>query len=142
MLVLTRKLQEKIRIGDQITITILKTKGKAVRLGIEAPAEVPVIRGELSFAGQPVEWGQKPKDAESEAPRPACVDDSRTDRTGPRWPAKLDSVAASTRPPGTEPARVSLKRVPREQVSRALPSLLTAGEGPPRAMLDRRSATA
>ena len=47
MLVLTRKHQEKIRIGDNITITVLKTKGKAVRLGIEAPADVPVIRGEL-----------------------------------------------------------------------------------------------
>jgi carbon storage regulator CsrA len=51
MLVLTRKYQEKIRIGDNITITILRTKGKAVRLGIEAPADVPVIRGELSFEG-------------------------------------------------------------------------------------------
>src|SRR6185369_9618975 len=49
MLVLTRKYQEKIRIGNNITITVLRTKGKAVRLGIEAPADVPVIRGELSF---------------------------------------------------------------------------------------------
>ena len=49
MLVLTRKYQEKIRIGDNITITVLRTKGKAVRLGIEAPTNVPVIRGELSF---------------------------------------------------------------------------------------------
>src|SRR5918995_3037116 len=49
MLVLTRKYQEKIKIGDNITITVLRTKGKAVRLGIEAPANVPVIRGELKF---------------------------------------------------------------------------------------------
>jgi len=49
MLVLTRKYQEKIRIGNNITITVLRTKGKAVRLGIEAPVDVPVIRGELSF---------------------------------------------------------------------------------------------
>ena len=47
MLVLTRKMQEKIRIGDEITITVIKTKGKSVRLGIEAPAHVPVLRGEL-----------------------------------------------------------------------------------------------
>ncbi len=45
MLVLTRKPQEKIQIGDNITITIIKTKGKAVRLGIEAPKDVPVLRG-------------------------------------------------------------------------------------------------
>src|SRR5436190_19552567 len=55
MLVLTRKYQEKIRIGDNITITVLRTKGKAVRLGIEAPANVPVIRGELSFERAPKE---------------------------------------------------------------------------------------
>lgn len=47
MLVLTRKPHEKIQIGDRITITVLKTKGKSVRLGIEAPADVPVLRGEL-----------------------------------------------------------------------------------------------
>lgn len=50
MLVLTRKPQEKIRIGDGITITVIKTKGKGVRLGIEAPADVPVLRGELIAA--------------------------------------------------------------------------------------------
>lgn len=48
MLVLTRKPHEKVQIGDHITITVLKTKGKSVRLGIEAPADVPVLRGELT----------------------------------------------------------------------------------------------
>lgn len=47
MLVLTRKPQETIRIGDDIVVTIIRTKGKAVRLGIEAPQEVPVLRGEI-----------------------------------------------------------------------------------------------
>jgi carbon storage regulator CsrA len=57
MLVLTRKQQEQIHIGNNIVITILKTKGKTVRLGIQAPAEVPVLRGELanSFAEQSAE---------------------------------------------------------------------------------------
>jgi carbon storage regulator len=49
MLVLTRKQNEKIRIGPSITITVLRMKGKAVRLGIEAPQDVSVIRGELCF---------------------------------------------------------------------------------------------
>lgn len=49
MLVLTRKQNEKIRIGPSITITVLRMKGKAVRLGIEAPEDVGVIRGELCF---------------------------------------------------------------------------------------------
>ena len=47
MLVLTRKSQEQIRIGDDITISIIKVKGNAVRVGIEAPRDVRIIRGEL-----------------------------------------------------------------------------------------------
>jgi carbon storage regulator CsrA len=47
MLVLTRKLQERICIGDNITVTILRVKGQQVRIGIEAPRDVRVIRGEL-----------------------------------------------------------------------------------------------
>jgi carbon storage regulator CsrA len=54
MLVLTRKTQEKIQIGDNITITIVRVKGQAVRVGIEAPQDVRVIRGELAVAtGKP-----------------------------------------------------------------------------------------
>ena len=47
MLVLTRKLEEQIRIGDNITITILKVKGNTVRVGIAAPRSIRVVRGEL-----------------------------------------------------------------------------------------------
>jgi len=47
MLVLTRKQNEKIRIGENITITVIRMKGKGVRLGIEAPKNVNVLRGEL-----------------------------------------------------------------------------------------------
>lgn len=47
MLVLTRKHQEQIRVGDKITLTILRIKGNSVRIGIEAPREVRVVRGEL-----------------------------------------------------------------------------------------------
>lgn len=47
MLVLTRKLQEKICIGNDITVTVLRVKGQQVRIGIEAPRDIRVIRGEL-----------------------------------------------------------------------------------------------
>ena len=47
MLVLTRKLNEAIRIGDDIKITVVEVKGNQVRLGIEAPLSVPVYREEL-----------------------------------------------------------------------------------------------
>ena len=52
MLVLTRKQNEKIRIGENITITVIRMKGKAVRLGIEAPRSVNVLRGELVFSSE------------------------------------------------------------------------------------------
>jgi carbon storage regulator len=50
MLVLTRKQGEQIKIGDDVIITVVRTKGKAVRLGIQAPAHVPVLRGEIAKA--------------------------------------------------------------------------------------------
>lgn len=47
MLVLTRKLGEKIQIGDDISILIMEIKGKQVRLGIEAPPNIKVHREEI-----------------------------------------------------------------------------------------------
>ena len=40
MLVLTRKENEQIQIGDQVVITVLQVKGQSVRIGIEAPRDV------------------------------------------------------------------------------------------------------
>ena len=47
MLVLTRKLGEKIVVGDGIVVTVVAIKGGQIRLGIDAPEHVPVWRGEL-----------------------------------------------------------------------------------------------
>jgi carbon storage regulator len=47
MLVLTRKSDEEINIGDDITITIVEIKGNSVRLGIKAPANLKIYRKEL-----------------------------------------------------------------------------------------------
>ncbi|MEX2173740.1 MAG: carbon storage regulator CsrA [Pirellulaceae bacterium] len=47
MLVLSRKVGERIWIGDQISVTVVRIAGGGVRLGIEAPAELPVVREEL-----------------------------------------------------------------------------------------------
>ncbi len=47
MLVLARKANEAIQIGANITITVLRVKGKTVKLGIEAPGSVAVLRAEL-----------------------------------------------------------------------------------------------
>jgi carbon storage regulator len=48
MLVLTRKVGERIQLGDNVTVTLVKINGNVVRLGIEAPPEMVVMRQELT----------------------------------------------------------------------------------------------
>jgi carbon storage regulator len=47
MLVLSRKSTESIHVGDSVVVTVLEIRGNKVRLGIEAPKEVHVVRSEL-----------------------------------------------------------------------------------------------
>ena len=47
MLVLSRKPGQQIQIGNDVTVTVVKTQGKTVRLGINAPQQVKVLRSEL-----------------------------------------------------------------------------------------------
>ena len=47
MLVLSRKTGESVMIGDDIEITLVSTEGSKVRIGIQAPPEVPVHRKEI-----------------------------------------------------------------------------------------------
>jgi carbon storage regulator len=47
MLVLSRKESQRIRLGDSIVITIVKISGDKVRIGIDAPSDVLVLRDEL-----------------------------------------------------------------------------------------------
>lgn len=48
MLVLSRKLGEKIVIGDNVVITIVKIDRNQIRIGIEAPQDIPVYREEIA----------------------------------------------------------------------------------------------
>lgn len=47
MLILTRRVNETLNIGDDIEVTILSVKGNQVRIGIEAPIDVSVHREEI-----------------------------------------------------------------------------------------------
>jgi carbon storage regulator len=55
MLVLSRREAERIQLGDSIVLTIVRVNGDRVRVGIEAPSNIKVRRGELMpLAEQPV----------------------------------------------------------------------------------------
>ena len=47
MLVLSRKETQRIRLGESIVVTVVRVSGDKVRLGIEAPADMLVLRDEL-----------------------------------------------------------------------------------------------
>ncbi len=47
MLVLSRKQNERIRVGDSVVVTVVRVSGDKVRIGIEAPPTVRVLRDEL-----------------------------------------------------------------------------------------------
>jgi len=48
MLVLSRKVDQQIHLGRGITITVVRIKGHSVQIGVDAPPEVEILRGELS----------------------------------------------------------------------------------------------
>ncbi len=81
MLVLSRKVGERILIGDQISVTVVRINGNAVRIGINAPSELPVIRDELKERMEAAERGADCEVAES-AERAA----------GEKEAAEIDSV--------------------------------------------------
>ena len=78
MLVLSRKIQEKIRVGENITITVLKVSGRSVRIGIDAPKDVRVLRAEIPLFS---EEESQPNQVEVSGPvaEPQSTTDHSTD---------------------------------------------------------------
>ncbi|HZI91265.1 MAG TPA: carbon storage regulator CsrA [Thermoleophilaceae bacterium] len=67
MLVLTRKANQSIMIGDEIEISVLAVMGEKVRIGIEAPRAVPVFRKEVWVDIQRDQAGEGEREAVDEA---------------------------------------------------------------------------
>lgn len=66
MLVLTRKVEESITIGNHVTVSVLEIKGNQVKLGIKAPRDVPVYRTEIfeSILNENINASETPMDLE------------------------------------------------------------------------------
>ena len=47
MLVLTRRLNQSLTIGSNITISVMEIRGSQVRIGVSAPSDTPILRGEV-----------------------------------------------------------------------------------------------
>lgn len=71
MLVLSRKVGQRILIGDQIVVTIVRVGQGGVRVGIEAPRDLAVVREELTVTSHPLADGATAKKETQRSPQPA-----------------------------------------------------------------------
>ena len=74
MLVLTRKSNQSIMIGDEIEVSVLSVMGEKVRIGIQAPQKVPVFRKEIYL-----EIHREGSEDAAQQDTPAAVDDALRD---------------------------------------------------------------
>lgn len=74
MLVLSRRIGEKIEIGEGITVTVLRISGKSIRLGIEAPKSVAIRRAEIP---EEHSWPKKLESSKCDVP---LIDAARFER--------------------------------------------------------------
>jgi carbon storage regulator CsrA len=72
MLVLSRKVGEQVLIGNNVCLTVLEVRGNRVRLGVTAPADVSIRRGELPTEA-PRRRSPEPGPARSPLPEPDVV---------------------------------------------------------------------
>jgi carbon storage regulator len=92
VLVLTRRLEESIVIGGNIVVTVLSVEGEKVKLGIDAPRDVPILRRELYNAIQQQEAAAQKL---AGCPSSAAVDELRGALAGEEDPVEADPGAAS-----------------------------------------------
>jgi len=103
MLILTRKIGEIIRIGDDVTIRVLGLRGGQVSLGFTAPNDVRIFREEVLLADRAAAAAAEPAAPESKRPVDRVVDGAtREASAGPKRPQTARADATGRRS-GTRP---------------------------------------
>lgn len=90
MLVLTRKTDEQILIGDNIKITLIRVRGNSVRIGIDAPRDVRIVRGELEVFDSKAEETYQLSDREQPFAHPQPPTTTFRSRDSKKRLAKLE----------------------------------------------------
>ena len=100
MLVLSRKVGERIAIGDNISIVVNRISGNRVAIGIEAPNTVRVLRGELEPYAKAFEDAPPLKDESRESPleQESTVEETETGVPSPGPGALIPPIADVTDP--------------------------------------------
>jgi carbon storage regulator CsrA len=128
MLVISRKVGQQIRIGDQITVTILRTQGQTVRVGIEAPREVRVLRAELPplpLARSTATSPRRSADAAAEWSASECGSVSADSCENRRMPGR-DAMNRSRRTQPNHPQRWTVATMRERVQGQTLPQAVSA----------------
>ena len=121
MLVLSRRVGERVVVGDDVTITVLEVRGDVVRIGIDAPRSVAVHRAELleelpeSLGGASTADGAAPTSSFMKTVKPRSLQVFRA-----RWSPPGTSSGPSCEPTGNGPSIAATPSVP-AGVSRWVP---------------------
>lgn len=79
MLVLSRRVGESVVIGNDVVVTVLEVRGDVIRVGIEAPREVPVHRSEVHQAIAATRGNATPPGTTAPSDRPTAASATATD---------------------------------------------------------------
>lgn len=102
MLVLTRKLMERLFIGDDICITVVRLEGGQVRLGIDAPRHISIVRAELD--------PHRAANFEPRAARPEAAADGHAPAPNGHAPAPHAAARPELRPVRAEIPGTGIRR--------------------------------
>jgi len=106
MLILTRRPGERVVIGDEILVTVMGVSGHTVRLGIAAPAGVPIYREEIWLAVEEENRAAAAAHADalpSQLPKPGTGQQTADEQARPRAADGEGSAGTPATGPGAEP---------------------------------------